>query len=477
MSEKNLPNVFELSTIQEILKLDFLEFEKSIISFIDSRAKNGSNKDVDTYILFLVYQFYKEHKNLVAKDKIYQDNEVVIQISQGGGKFGDIKITMGMLYFYQEFVTNRLFNVKKSTRYELSDLINKKNLSDDEEERKELLLEEVQERVLKAKGLKDILMRSNGSMESFRGILLKSMQQFFLEIPSDNTVLDKEWKKITRLITNKPENASVRKAFEKAYQTEGTMFAREQVGNTKEYIYFAININKNYFSPEIDTNINLYDNIDLVEQRSPEFNFEEGRPNFSTWRPYSYENYIRILKIIYRHYGEQPVSMYELKEIFATIFIDAKKIDYLYKESSYGEFPEAEVIKSKGGLQKKDGSKSVQVYSEDNDSTFSTTRDILVYEELSKLQEIISSFLDTVFEHVDKNIIQQIFNSFEEKIKENYQNQDKVDLFINIKQENQKKELEECLEKLSSVYKYLPKLEELSLTYDELIYLQFKELI
>ena len=170
------------------------------------------------------------------------------------------------------------------------------------------------------------------------------------------------------------------------------MFAREQVGNTKEYIYFAININKNYFSPEIDTNINLYDNIDLVEQRSPEFNFEEGRPNFSTWRPYSYENYIRILKIIYRHYGEQPVSMYELKEIFATIFIDAKKIDYLYKESSYGEFPEAEVIKSKGGLQKKDGSKSVQVYSEDNDSTFSTTRDILVYEELSKLQEIISSF-------------------------------------------------------------------------------------
>ena len=136
MSEKNLPNVFELSTIQEILKLDFLEFEKSIISFIDSRAKNGSNKDVDTYILFLVYQFYKEHKNLVAKDKIYQDNEVVIQISQGGGKFGDIKITMGMLYFYQEFVTNRLFNVKKSTRYELSDLINKKNLSDDEEEEK-----------------------------------------------------------------------------------------------------------------------------------------------------------------------------------------------------------------------------------------------------------------------------------------------------------------------------------------------------
>ena len=62
MSEKNLPNVFELSTIQEILKLDFLEFEKSVISFIDSRAKNGSNKDVDTYILFLVYQFYKEHK-------------------------------------------------------------------------------------------------------------------------------------------------------------------------------------------------------------------------------------------------------------------------------------------------------------------------------------------------------------------------------------------------------------------------------
>ena len=168
-----------------------------------------------------------------------------------------------MLYFYQEFVTNRLFNVKKSTRYEIFDLINKKNLSDDEEERKELLLEEVQERVLKAKGLKDILMRSNGSMESFRGILLKSMQQFFLEIPSDNTVLYKEWKKITRLITNKPENASVRKAFEKAYQTEGTMFAREQVGNTKEYIYFAININKNYFSPEIDTNINLYDNIDL----------------------------------------------------------------------------------------------------------------------------------------------------------------------------------------------------------------------
>ena len=138
---------------------------------------------------------------------------MVLEISPGNDKYSKIKITSGMLLFYEEFTAARLFNIKKSTLNELRDLKNKKSKSKLEVQRYKKLREEVFNCIRKAKGLKDILIRSNNSTSSFRGLLYNSMEQFYEKIPSDNTVLDNEWRKIRNLIRNKPENASTKNSF------------------------------------------------------------------------------------------------------------------------------------------------------------------------------------------------------------------------------------------------------------------------
>ena len=141
MSEenKNLPQV----TIQDVLSVEFNFFEKSLYNYIrlrsresDSNSKKNENKKnnislsdnfIDTYILFVVYQFYKKRNNLGAKDISYQDNSPVIEIPQGNSNYSKIIITSGMLLFYEEFIAARLFNIKKSTLDEFREL---KNLKD-----------------------------------------------------------------------------------------------------------------------------------------------------------------------------------------------------------------------------------------------------------------------------------------------------------------------------------------------------------
>ena len=218
MNEKSKEE-FSLSTINDIVTVEFAYLEDQVYDYIRLRSKKQNSKNklsnnfIDTYILFLVYQFYKKRNNFIAKDAIYQEDTVVLEISPGNDKYSKIKITSGMLFFYEEFTASRLFNIKKSTLNELRDLKNKKSKSKLEVQRYKKLREEVFNCIKKAKGLKDILIRSNNSTSSFRGLLYNSMEQFYEKIPSDNTVLDNEWRKIRNLIRNKPENASTKNSF------------------------------------------------------------------------------------------------------------------------------------------------------------------------------------------------------------------------------------------------------------------------
>ena len=100
MNEKSKEE-FSLSTINDIVTVEFTYLEDQVYDFIRLRSKKQNSKNklsnnfIDTYILFLVYQFYKKRNNFIAKDAIYQEDTVVLEISPGNDKYSKIKITSG----------------------------------------------------------------------------------------------------------------------------------------------------------------------------------------------------------------------------------------------------------------------------------------------------------------------------------------------------------------------------------------------
>ena len=164
MSEenRNLPQV----TIQDVMNVEFNFLEESLYNHIrlrsrksDSKSEENKNnislsdKFIDTYILFVVYQFYKKRKNLISKDLSYQDKSPVIEISQGSSEYSKITITSGMLLFYEEFSAARLFNIKKSTLDEFRELKNLKNSNKKyDDKRFEHLQKEIYRCIRKGKG-------------------------------------------------------------------------------------------------------------------------------------------------------------------------------------------------------------------------------------------------------------------------------------------------------------------------------------
>ncbi len=464
MSEENinLPQV----TIQDVLSVEFNFLEKSLYNYIrlrsresDSNSKKNENKKnnislsdnfIDTYILFVVYQFYKKRNNLGAKDISYQDNSPVIEISQGSSDYSKIIITSGMLLFYEEFIAARLFNIKKSTLDEFREL---KNLKDSkkkyDDKRFEHLQKEIYRNIKKAKGLKDILIRSDRSTKSFRGILLNSMSQFYEKIPSDNTILDMEWRKIRNLIRNKPENQNVEKAFENAFKAEGVNFVYEKIPAQPPYFY-AVKINENYDSPKVLYASNVYDNLELVKQNPPKFDENTGEFNYQDWNPYNNKKYARILKIIFRFNSENAVSMYDLKVIMAELLIDAKKIDHEYKEMAVQD-------------------QTLDLLGEISDP-FDLISEIEVHEELAGIFKYINNYLEHIFVNINNDIFNTIFEGYEYLLHENQQNLEKVELFMIYEEKNEEIDLKEVLLKLTKIYEYLPTLEIVQSPIDILIF-------
>lgn len=462
MSEenRNLPQV----TIQDVMNVEFNFLEESLYNHIrlrsrksDSKSEENKNnvslsdKFIDTYILFVVYQFYKKRNNLISKDLSYQDKSPVIEISQGSTEYSKITITSGMLLFYEEFSAARLFNIKKSTLDEFRELKNLKNSNKKyDDKRFEHLQKEIYRCIRKGKGLKDILIRSNKSTKSFRGILLNSMSQFYEKIPSDNKILDTEWRKVRNLIRNMPENQEgVKTAFENAFKAEGINFVYEKIPGQPPY-YYAIKINENYDSPEVNLGENIYDNIEMVKQSLPKLDENTGEFNYQEWKPYNYKKYARILKIIYKYNSENAVSMYDLKVIMAELLIDAKKIHHEYKE-----------------LAVKD--KTLDLLGEIADP-FNLISEIEIHEELAKTFKYINNYLEHVFENISNDIFNTIFEGYEDLLHKNQENLEKVELFIIYKEKNEEIDLKEALLKLSKIYEYLPTLEIVQSPMDILIF-------
>jgi hypothetical protein len=279
------------------------------------------------------------------------------------------------------------------------------------------------------------------------------MAQFYEKIPSDNEVLDNEWRKIRNLIRNKPENSSTKKAFLNAFKQEGVSFIyKKEEGQPG--IFYAVKIDSNYDDPELDVQDNIYDSLDLVKQNLPKFDETIKEFDYQNWNPYNYKKYARILKIIFRQNEGVPVSMYELKVIVSDLLINAKKIDPKRKETSVKD-------------------STLDLLSE-NPDPFDIVSELDTHEELKIIFITIDNYLSYIFEAVDLDLFNEIFVRYEEMLHENYDEIEKVELFINYYRENEDKNKEEILFKLSKIYSYIPKLNIVDSPLDILIFTQLK---
>ena len=267
-----------------------------------------------------------------------------------------------------------------------------------------------------------------------------------------HTVLDNEWRKIRNLIRNKPENASTKNSFN-AFEEEGVSFIYEKEPG-EPGLYYAVKINSNYDKPDLDVKDNVYDCINLVEQNLPKFDETTGEFNYQNWRPYNYKKYARILKIIFRHNREFPISMYELKVIFSDLLINAQKEDPNRREITV-----------------KDSTLDLLLKIQD---PFDLVSEIETHNELKIIFNTIEKYLRFVFEGIDQDMFNEIYTRYEGMLHENYEEIEKVELFINYYNTNDDKNKEDILLKLSKIYTYIPKLNIVNSPLDVLIFTQLK---
>ena len=138
----------------------------------------------------------------------------------------------------------------------------------------------------------------------------------------------------------------------------------------------------------------MYDCINLVEQNLPKFDETTGEFNYQNWRPYNYKQYARILKIIFRHNGEFPISMYELKVIFSDLLINAQKEDPNKKEITVKD-------------------STLDLLSKIQDP-FDLVSEIETHNELKIIFNTIEKYLRFVFEGIDQDMFNEIYTRYEE---------------------------------------------------------------
>ena len=107
---------------------------------------------------------------------------------------------------------------------------------------------------------------------------------------------------------------------------------------------------------------------------------------------------------------------------------------------------------------------------------FDLITEIEVHEELNKVFNYINNYLMYVFEDSSKEILNIIFEEYQNLLNEYQENLEKVELFIIYKEKNKEEGLKEALNKLSKIYDYLPTLEIVQSPIDVLIFTSLNRL-
>lgn len=321
---------------KEIIQYDDFKLEEDINEFIYEYSKNNTFCNFYEWLMVVTYFFYKKRGFLKDKDSLYSSDEPMFAIFTDANKKKSFNISEGMLYFLSSFVDSRLFNIPISLRSTIKELTEEIDIADNESEVKSInfqinkLETELSLRLNKAQGLKTTYAFSKGKIKLFTSIVLRNMNQFSLNIPTDNLTLDSEYKKAKNLIKNLGENLEVQKANKKAlkfYNVEFEYFAP----NDFEEAFFTMQINdKNKIvkNPSLELAI---ENAFKVELK-PYNPFDEKEK----WRPTNSYILVAILKQIALGFGGL-CKMSDLKKIFAKIFEQVKKENPDFIESQMHE--------------------------------------------------------------------------------------------------------------------------------------------
>lgn len=302
-----------LSSVSEIRNLSFENFEEWELN------KDYRNTLFFSFIVGVVakWYYYKKSDRTIHPYYTESNTEWIIPGEKGG-----VKITSGMVHCIEDFYTRKLALISKKEEAKLSTLHEEIQNIKDESRKKEIQQDiEVMNMAIEKKrkelpGIKSMLIKSNRNISNLNGLLSNSLSQFFDELPGQNVVADREYKRIRRWVKGGAPDTNTANAYYAALEKLELDFEWNQDNSCFELIVDGIKID----DPERYENIN--DAISEAAKVPKRYFKEEFLDNPEKWRPYKTEQSLQLIKVIGIALGG-VVSLYDLKLVLEGILVDA----------------------------------------------------------------------------------------------------------------------------------------------------------
>ena len=302
-----------LSSVSEIQNLSFENFEEWELN------KDYRDTLFFSFIVGVVAKWYHNKKTSRTIHPYYTktDTEWIIPGQKAG-----VKITSGMVHCIEDFYTRKLALISKKEETMLSTLQEEIENIEDESRKKEIqlsidnLIKTIGGKRKELPGIKAMLIKSNRNISNLNGLLYNSLSQFFDELPGQNIVADREYKRIRRWVKGGVPDPNTADAYHAALERLKLDFKWNQEISCFELIIDGIKID----NPERYENLN--DAISEGDKVPKRYFKEEFQNNPAEWRPYRTEQSLELIKVIGIALGG-VVSLYDLKLVLEGILIDA----------------------------------------------------------------------------------------------------------------------------------------------------------
>ena len=312
-----------LSSVSEIQNLSIENFEEWNLN------KNYGDALFFSFIVGVVAKWYfnKKTSRTIHPDYTETDTEWMIPGEKAG-----VKITSGMVRCIEDFYTRKLALISKKEEVMLLTLQEEiKNIEDESQKKDtELLIDDLNKTMERKRkelpGIKSMLIKSKRDVSNLNGLLSNSLSQFFDELPGQNVVADREYKRIRRWVKGGVPDPNTANAYHAALKKLNLEFSWNQKNSCFELIVNGIKID----NPEKYENLNgaIFEGAKIPKR----FFKEEFHDNPEDWRPYNTEKSLELVKVIGIAMGG-VVSLYDLRIALGEILIDA---NLGYPGSGYG---------------------------------------------------------------------------------------------------------------------------------------------
>ena len=311
-------NKIILSSFNDIKSLSFDNFKNW-----DLEKNYQGNTEYFTYILLIIKSFYVHTKSNRTIHPKYTLTTVEFEIPTTNGK---INITRGMLNCFQEFADSKLARVTKIEKDKLSILkeqlleseneLQKKNLKDKIEE----LEKSIQKKRMQLPGFRTMLLTADNDKTKLNGLLKNSLHQFFDELPGQNKVADREYKRMRRWVKGGKPDPDVAVAFDRGLAELKLDFHYEDSQDTENKCFQIIVNSQQIYNPEKFGR--LEEAVEEVRKIPTRIFEEKFLDSPESWKPYNTLGSLKVLKELGIALGG-VVEFYELRHILEEVLKDA----------------------------------------------------------------------------------------------------------------------------------------------------------